>query len=79
MQQSKRKTTEANPAKSKEPTADEESELGVRPLESSESEESSENSGIEEEDWLAASPPRPSRKKVPRTDVIFNLCLQSLV
>ncbi|XP_046650722.1 uncharacterized protein LOC124341819 [Daphnia pulicaria] len=67
----KRKTTKTNPSRSKDqaikPTADEVSDLGVCALQSSESEES--DSGNEEEDWLAPSPPPRTHNKIPRTDV----------
>ena len=69
----KRKTTKTNPSRSKDqaikPTADEVSDLGVSALPSSESEES--DSGNEEVDWLAPSPPPRTRKKIPRTDVVI--------
>jgi hypothetical protein len=69
----KRKTTKTNPSRSKDqaikPTADEVSDLGVSALPSSESEES--DSGNEEVDWLAPSPPPRTRNKIPRTDVVI--------
>lgn len=73
IQQSKRKTKQTNPAGSKDqsvkPTADSVSDLGVSALVSSESEES--NSGNEEGDWLAPSPPSRPPNKVPRSDVVI--------
>ncbi|EFX70700.1 hypothetical protein DAPPUDRAFT_327898 [Daphnia pulex] len=67
----KRKSTKTNPSRSKyqaiKPTADEVSDLGVCALQSSESEEL--DSGDEEVDLLAPSPPSRTRNKISRTDV----------